>query len=53
MKAPAEGQANLPPSEGLQLFGQVDINGASEVMTVHLKDLANTTLFTQELLPEV
>jgi alkaline phosphatase D len=51
-KAPPEGQANLPPSAGLQFFGQVDIDGASEVMTVQLKDLTGATLFTQELTPE-
>jgi alkaline phosphatase D len=43
---------NLPPSAGLQFFGQVDIDGASEVMTVRLKDLAGETLFTQEIAPE-
>jgi alkaline phosphatase D len=48
-KPPPEGQANLPPSAGLQFFGQVDIDGASEVMTVRLKDLSGATLFTQEL----
>lgn len=53
VKAPEPGQANLPPSAGLQFFGQVDIDGASEVMTVRLKDLAGATLFTQELTPEL
>ena len=43
-KAPAEGQRNLPPSMGLQFFGQVKIDGASDVMTVELKDLEGTTL---------
>jgi alkaline phosphatase D len=51
-KAPPPGQFNLPPSAGLQFFGQVDIDGASEVMTVRLKDLAGATLFTQEIEPE-
>ena len=51
-KAPPEGQANLPPSAGLQFFGQVDIDGAGEVMTVTLKDLAGASLFVQELTPE-
>ena len=50
-KAPSAGQFNLPPSAGLQFFGQVDIDGASEVMTVRLKDLEGATLFTQELEP--
>ena len=53
VKAPPEGQANLPPSDGLQFFGQVDIDGDSEVMTVSLKDLTGTTLFSQELPPEI
>ena len=53
VKAPAPGQVNLPPSAGMQFFGQVDIDGASEVMTVRLKDMAGATLFTQELVPEV
>ncbi|HSA81676.1 MAG TPA: alkaline phosphatase D family protein [Geminicoccaceae bacterium] len=52
-KHPPDGQSNLPPSAGLQFFGQVDIDGASEVMTVRLKDLTGATLFTQELEPEV
>jgi alkaline phosphatase D len=52
-KAPPEGQADLPPSAGLQFFGQVDIDGATEVMTVQLKDLTGATLFTRELEPEV
>jgi alkaline phosphatase D len=51
-KTPPAGQFNLPPSAGLQFFGQVDIDGASEVMTVRLKDLTGVTLFTQELDPE-
>lgn len=52
VKAPEAGQANLPPSAGLQFFGQVDIAGDTEVMTVRLKDLEGRTLFTQELTPE-
>jgi alkaline phosphatase D len=52
-KAPPEGQVNLAPSAGLQFFGQVDIDGASGVMTVTLKDLAGSSLFTQQLAPEV
>jgi len=52
-KAPPAGQSNLPPSAGMQFFGQVDIDGRTEVMTVRLKDLNGETLFTQELTPEV
>lgn len=53
VKAPPQGQVNLPPSAGLQFFGQVDIDGASEQMTVSLCDLAGEVLFKQELTPEV
>jgi alkaline phosphatase D len=49
-KAPPEGQANLPPSAGLQFFGQVDID-EDEVMTVTLKDLTGAALFTQDVEP--
>lgn len=51
-KAPPAGQANLPPSAGLQFFGQVDIDARSARMTVTLKDLQGTALFTQVLKPE-
>jgi alkaline phosphatase D len=50
-KAPPPGQVNLPPSAGLQFFGQVDIDEA-EVMTVTLKDLAGSALFVQALEPQ-
>jgi alkaline phosphatase D len=50
-KAPAEGQANLPPSDGLQFFGQVRIDGESEIMTVDLKDLTGETLYSVDLEP--
>jgi alkaline phosphatase D len=52
VKAPAEGAFNLPPSAGLQFFGQVDIAGDTEVMMVALKDLNGDTLYTKELEPE-
>ena len=48
--APPE-RGNLPPSAGLQFFGQVDIEGARGVMTVRLMDLSGATLFTQVLEP--
>lgn len=37
---PPDTRANRPPSEGLQFFGMVDIDGTSEVMTVSLHNLA-------------
>jgi alkaline phosphatase D len=51
VKAPPAGQMNLPPSAGLQFFGQVDIDEA-EVMTVTLKDLTGAALFSQTLEPQ-
>jgi alkaline phosphatase D len=51
VRAPERGQVNLPPSAGMQFFGQVDIDGESEAMTVSLKDLNGATLFAQALEP--
>ncbi len=51
VKAPPAGQANLPPSAGLQFFGQVDIDAHSARLTVTLKDLDGAALFTQVLEP--
>ncbi|MCM2129527.1 alkaline phosphatase D family protein [Larsenimonas rhizosphaerae] len=51
-KAPPEGQKNLPPSRGYQFFGQVDLEGESNVLTVTLKDSAGTRLYQQALTPE-
>jgi alkaline phosphatase D len=48
-KAPPPGQVNLPPSAGLQFFGQVDIDRRSRELTVTLKDLAGQSLFSQRL----
>ena len=42
---------NLPPSEGLQFFGLVNIDGDTEVMTVRLMDRDDTELFRQDLQP--
>jgi alkaline phosphatase D len=42
---------NLSPLSGLQFFGQVDIDGESQVMTVTLKDINGGSLFTQEIYP--
>ena len=51
-KAPTEAQgANLPPSEGLQFFGLVDIDGATGQMTVRLMDRDDTELWSTTLDP--
>jgi alkaline phosphatase D len=51
-KAPPKGQSALPPSAGLQFFGEVEIDGRTGQMTVYLKDLTGRTLFTQRIGPE-
>lgn len=51
-KHPEGGRVNLPPSEGLQFFGEVKIDGHSEAMAVSLKDVAGATLYKQELAPQ-
>ncbi len=48
-KVPAEGQANLPPSAGLQFYGVVDIDPDNRDMQVTLKDAEGTVLFKQML----
>lgn len=51
-KAPADGRANLPPSEGFQFFGQVDLDGDSLALTVTLKDTEGNSLHQQILTPQ-
>jgi alkaline phosphatase D len=51
-KHPEEGQANLPPSAGLQFFGKVDIAADTGVMTVSLMDSADTALWSVDLEPK-
>lgn len=50
-KDPA-GVANLPPSDGLQFYGHVAIDGQSGVMTVDLRDIENTSLHKVEIEPK-
>ncbi|OYV01983.1 MAG: alkaline phosphatase [Burkholderiales bacterium PBB5] len=52
VKAPAAGQVNLPPSAGLQFFGEVEIDGQSAAMTVHLRDLQGDSLWHTTLAPQ-
>jgi len=42
---------NRPPSDGLQFFGAVRIDGRNEVMTVNLHDLEGKKLYGVELAP--
>jgi alkaline phosphatase D len=50
-KAPPEGQANLPPSAGMQFFGDVQISGKTGELTVTLRDLTGAALFSKSLPP--
>jgi alkaline phosphatase D len=47
--APAEGQTNLPPSAGLQFFGQIDIDADSRDLRASLHDTDGRELFAQTL----
>lgn len=51
-KAPPAGQANLSPYAGLQFFGEVNIDQHSKAMTVDLKDINGTSVFTKTLKAE-
>ena len=50
-KAPAAGQANLPPSAGMQFFGEVQIDAKTAAMTVHLRDLTGASLWNTTIAP--
>jgi alkaline phosphatase D len=49
-KASQQGE-NLAPCYGLQFFGQVAIDGATETLTVTLKDVADRALWSTTLEP--
>lgn len=51
MKAPPAGQVNLPPTAGLQFFGEVQIDGKTQALTVHLRDLEGKSLWSTTLAP--
>jgi alkaline phosphatase D len=54
IKAPGPGQGqNLPPSEGLQFFGHVAIDGKTQVMTVTLRDVDDQALWSTQLEPKL
>ncbi|KIN62624.1 Alkaline phosphatase [Sulfitobacter noctilucicola] len=52
VKAPEDGQSNLSPAEGLQFFGLVDIDAATQQMKVRLMDRADTELWSVTLDPK-
>jgi alkaline phosphatase D len=45
-------QDNFAPCFGLQFFGRVDVDGQTEVMTVTLKDVDDTNLWSVEIAPQ-
>jgi alkaline phosphatase D len=49
-KAPPE--VNAPPTNGMQFFGQVDIDARTRAMTVTLKDLTGASLYAKTLAPQ-
>lgn len=49
VKAPPAGQVNLSPYAGLQFFGEVNIDRKSRALTVDLKDIEGTTVFSKTL----
>ncbi len=54
VKAPSKEQGqNLPPSEGLQFFGHIAIDGTSQQMTVTLKDVDDRSLWAKILDPRL
>jgi alkaline phosphatase D len=53
IKAPEAGQANLSPAAGLQFFGHVAIAADTRVMTVTLRDVADTALWSIDLEPKL
>jgi alkaline phosphatase D len=52
-KAPDPGLVNLPPSAGLQFFGMVRIDGASQVMSVLHYNINGEVLYSTNLTPEM
>src|SRR6201995_4161075 len=52
VKAPGEGRQNLAPSEGMQFFGHVEIEGATGQMTVTLRDRTDVALWSTPVDPK-
>ena len=48
-KAPDKGKFNLPPSSGMQFFGEVEIDAKTRSLTVTLRDLKGSALFAKRL----
>ncbi len=50
-QAPPAGQSNLPPSAGLQFFGQVELDPKDKSLTVALKNQSGAEVYSQKLTP--
>jgi alkaline phosphatase D len=50
-KAPPAGQVNLSPLAGLQFFGEVNIDARNGELTVDLRDLAGSSVYSKTLAP--
>jgi len=51
-KTPGDLKSDNSPRAGLQFFGEVVIDGRSEMLTANLRDLSGATLFSRTLTPE-
>jgi len=51
VSVPTGMKQNRPPTEGMQYFGLAKIDGATEVMTVTLNDLAGRAIYRVDLQP--
>jgi len=48
-KAPEKGKFNLSPAQGMQFFGEVEIDAKTRALTVTLRDLKGTGLYSKRL----
>ncbi len=48
-KTPETGMSNLPPTSGMQFFGEVEIDSKTLGLNVTLRDLTGAALFTKQL----
>ncbi|MCX6612597.1 MAG: alkaline phosphatase, partial [Acidobacteria bacterium] len=48
-KAPEKGKFNLSPAQGMQFFGEVEIDSKTRALTVTLRDLKGTNLYSKRL----
>jgi alkaline phosphatase D len=50
-KAPPKGKFNLPPTAGMQFFGEVEIDAKTRALTATLRDAAGSNLYQQKIAP--